>query len=138
MWRVVTGMISNPVAQAGTALSPEWDRGFDEAFTELVCGDPDLVRAEFDALIGASFDNPPTPRRHPPHLPPGRHPPIRNPTPRRHRRPPTTGASPALPATTHDRRPDTPRRGTDPKEIPRREVVSSTARHPRRPHRPES
>ncbi|WP_221320904.1 hypothetical protein [Actinoplanes sp. L3-i22] len=54
-------MTSNLVAQAGTALSPEWDRGFDEAFTELICGDPDLVRAEFDALIGASFDEPPPP-----------------------------------------------------------------------------
>jgi hypothetical protein len=52
MRRVVTGM--------STALSPEWDRGFDEAFTELICGDPDLVRAEFDALIGANFDEPPT------------------------------------------------------------------------------
>ena len=61
MWRVVTGMTSNPVAQAGTALSPEWDRGFDEAFTELICGDPDLVRAEFDALINAGFDEPPPP-----------------------------------------------------------------------------
>ena|SRR5438477_6739337 len=65
MWRVVTGMTSNPVAQASTALSPEWDHGFDELFTELICGDPDLVRAEFDALIGASFDDPP-----PPPLPP--------------------------------------------------------------------
>ncbi|MFF5297147.1 hypothetical protein [Paractinoplanes globisporus] len=54
-------MTSDPVAQAGTALSPEWDRGFDEAFTELICGDPDLVRAEFDALIGAGFDDPPEP-----------------------------------------------------------------------------
>jgi len=54
-------MTHNPKAQAGTALSPEWDRGFDEAFTELICGDPDLVRAEFDALIGASFDDPPPP-----------------------------------------------------------------------------
>ena len=53
MWRVVTGMTSNPTAQAGTALSPEWDRGFDEAFTELISSDPDLVRTEFDALIGA-------------------------------------------------------------------------------------
>jgi len=61
MWRVVTGMTSNPVAQAGTALSPEWDRAFDEAFTELICGDPDLLRAEFDALIGVSFNEPPKP-----------------------------------------------------------------------------
>jgi hypothetical protein len=61
MWRVVTGMTSNPTAQAGTALSPEWDRGFDEAFTELISADPDLVRAEFDALIGANFGEPPAP-----------------------------------------------------------------------------
>jgi hypothetical protein len=61
VWRVVTGMISKPIAKAGTALSPEWDRGFDEAFTELITSDPDLVRDEFDALIGASFDEPPTP-----------------------------------------------------------------------------
>jgi hypothetical protein len=54
-------MTSNPTAQAGTALSPDWDRGFDEAFTELISGDPDLVRAEFDALIGASFNEPPAP-----------------------------------------------------------------------------
>jgi hypothetical protein len=61
MRRVVTGMTSNPTAQAGTALSPEWDRGFDEAFTELISNDPDLVRAEFDALIDAGFDEPPGP-----------------------------------------------------------------------------
>jgi hypothetical protein len=61
LWQVVTGMTSNPIAKAGTALSPEWDRGFDEAFTELITSDPDLVRTEFDALIGASFDEPPTP-----------------------------------------------------------------------------
>jgi len=61
MWRVVTGMTSNPLAKAGTALSPEWDRGFDEAFTELITSDPDLVRTEFDALIGAGFNEPPTP-----------------------------------------------------------------------------
>jgi hypothetical protein len=65
-------MISNPLAQAGTALSPEWDRGFDEAFTELISSDPDLVRTEFDALIGASFNEPPTPP--PPAAPPGAEP----------------------------------------------------------------
>jgi len=48
-------------SNSGTALSPEWDCGFDEAFTELISGDPDLVRAEFDALTGASFNDPPTP-----------------------------------------------------------------------------
>jgi len=61
MWRVVTGMFSNTTAQAGTALSPEWDRGFDEAFTDLISSDPDLVRDEFDALIGANFTEPPEP-----------------------------------------------------------------------------
>jgi hypothetical protein len=54
MWRVVIKMSS-------TALSPEWDRGFDEAFTELIGSDPDLVRSEFDAIIGAGFGEPPAP-----------------------------------------------------------------------------
>jgi hypothetical protein len=57
MWRVVTDMTSTDAAQARTALSPEWDRGFDEAFTELVTSDPDLVRDEFDALVGASWND---------------------------------------------------------------------------------
>ena len=48
---------------AHTGLSPEWDRGFDEAFTDLIAGDEDLVRLEFDALIGASWHpaSPPLP-----------------------------------------------------------------------------
>jgi len=53
-------MVETVTAQAGTALSPEWDRGFDEAFTELVTGDIDLVNGEFDAIIDANFDDPPT------------------------------------------------------------------------------
>jgi hypothetical protein len=48
---VVTGMTS-------TGLSPEWDRWFDEAFTDLVASDAGLVQAEFDALIGASWRPP--------------------------------------------------------------------------------
>jgi len=52
---VVIGMTDS------TALSPEWDRGFDEAFTELVSNDADLVRAEFDALIAACWNEPPAP-----------------------------------------------------------------------------
>ena len=36
-----------------TALSPEWDRGVDEAFAELISSDDDLVQVEFDALIAA-------------------------------------------------------------------------------------
>jgi len=57
----MTGTTSLPTAQAGTGLSPEWDRWFDEAFTDLIGGDDDLVRAEFDALIGASWHFPPPP-----------------------------------------------------------------------------
>ncbi|WP_249998333.1 hypothetical protein [Actinoplanes sp. M2I2] len=51
-------MLDNLVARARTALSPEWDHGFDEAFTELVSSDPDLVQAEFDDLIAASWPDP--------------------------------------------------------------------------------
>jgi len=54
-------MTSMYAAQARTALSPEWDRGFDEVFTELVTSDPDLVRDEFDALVGANWNEPPEP-----------------------------------------------------------------------------
>jgi hypothetical protein len=61
MWRVVTGMTNTFAAQARTALSPEWDHGFDEAFTDLITADPDWVRDEFDALVGANFGEPPEP-----------------------------------------------------------------------------
>jgi hypothetical protein len=66
---VVTSMLT---AYARTALSPEWDHGFDEAFTDLITSDPDLVREEFDTLIGANFDEPPEPPASPaPPVPPG-------------------------------------------------------------------
>jgi hypothetical protein len=61
MWRVVTDMTNTFAVQARTALSPEWDHGFDEAFTDLVTADPDWVHDEFDALIGANFHEPPEP-----------------------------------------------------------------------------
>jgi hypothetical protein len=41
-----------------TALSPEWDRWFDEAFADLIAGDPDLTRAEFAAIVGAAWHRP--------------------------------------------------------------------------------
>ena len=41
-----------------TALSPEWDRGFDAAFTDLVSADPEWVRSEFEALIAAEWPGP--------------------------------------------------------------------------------
>jgi hypothetical protein len=58
---VVIDMTGLPMAQANTGLSPEWDRWFDEAFTDLISHDEDLVRTEFDALINASWQQPPPP-----------------------------------------------------------------------------
>jgi hypothetical protein len=87
-------MTDNPRAQAGTALSPEWDRGFDEAFTELISSDPDLVRAEFDALMDASFNEPPGPP--PPPAPSAAQPAIPD---------PGTGPSAATPARTAEHQP---------------------------------
>ncbi|GAB2583230.1 hypothetical protein Aab01nite_84510 [Paractinoplanes abujensis] len=80
-------MIDNVVVRARTALSPEWDRGFDEAFAELVSNDPDLVQAEFDDLIAASWPDAsgpappsdPTARSAPPPRSPGRPPPAPRP-----------------------------------------------------------
>jgi hypothetical protein len=57
-----------PTARAGTGLSPEWDRWFDEAFTDLISSDDEWVRAEFDALVGASGSGCPPPP--PPPAPP--------------------------------------------------------------------
>ena len=57
-----------------TGLSPEWDRWFDEAFTDLITNDEDLVQAEFGALIGASWRQPsPDDSRSPRGGPPLRH-----------------------------------------------------------------
>lgn len=56
MERVVTTM-----AQPNTALSPEWDRWFDETFTDLIASDDELTRVEFDALIADSWPAPPAP-----------------------------------------------------------------------------
>jgi len=36
-------------------------READAAFADLICGDPQWLRAEFDALISASFSGPPAP-----------------------------------------------------------------------------
>ncbi|MDT5025001.1 MAG: hypothetical protein QOE61_1427 [Micromonosporaceae bacterium] len=44
-----------------TALSPEWDRWFDETFTDLISNNEDLTRAEFDALVSASWPAPAPP-----------------------------------------------------------------------------
>jgi hypothetical protein len=78
-------------------LSPEWDRGFDEAFTELISSDSDLVRAEFDALIGARFNEPPRPP-----APPA--PSAAQPTPPPQ---PEPGPSPATPGQNAEHQPST-------------------------------
>jgi hypothetical protein len=60
---------SVPTAHSSTGLSPEWDHWFDEAFTDLITQDEELVRQEFDALIGASWHRP-SPPSPPPSAPP--------------------------------------------------------------------
>ena len=42
-----------------SGLSPEWDRRFDEAFTDLVTHDDDFIRTEFTCLTRASWPNQP-------------------------------------------------------------------------------
>jgi hypothetical protein len=59
-------MIGVVTASASTGLSPEWDRWFDEAFTDLITGDEELLRAEFDDLIASSWQSPPPPPASPP------------------------------------------------------------------------
>ena len=49
------------MVRAGTGLSPEWDRWFDEEFADLIAGDQELLRAEFDDLISSSWPQPPSP-----------------------------------------------------------------------------
>ncbi|MEV4137015.1 hypothetical protein AB0J72_33190 [Dactylosporangium sp. NPDC049742] len=44
---------------AHTGLSPEWDRGFDAAFAELIGHDHDFVDTEFTALTTANWPAPP-------------------------------------------------------------------------------
>lgn len=45
----------------------------EEQFLAIVCADDELVRAEFEAIIDASWDEPPPsrPARRPPYQPPG-------------------------------------------------------------------
>jgi hypothetical protein len=54
-------MMGVVTASASTGLSPEWDRWFDETFTDLITGDEELVRAEFDDLIASSWQSPSSP-----------------------------------------------------------------------------
>jgi hypothetical protein len=65
-------------------------READAAFADLICGDPQWLRAEFDALISASFSGPPAP----PLPAPTRVPPRPGSTP-----PPSRQRAPGPPAT---------------------------------------
>jgi hypothetical protein len=52
-------------------------RATDTAFAELICADAQWLREEFDALIAASFGQPPAaPPPAPPRVPPRRRPPV--------------------------------------------------------------
>ena len=49
----------------------------DTAFAELICADAQWLREEFDALVAASFGQPPAaPPPAPPRVPPRRRPPV--------------------------------------------------------------
>jgi len=45
-------------------------READAAFADLICADPQWLDAEFDALVSASFSEPPAPPSAPPRVPP--------------------------------------------------------------------
>ena len=45
-------------------------READAAFADLICADPQWLDAEFDALVSASFSEPPGPPPAPPRVPP--------------------------------------------------------------------
>jgi hypothetical protein len=82
--------------QARTGLSPEWDRWFDEQFTDILASDEELLRAEFDDLISSSWPRLPS-RPSPPSAAP------RDPTPPPDDAAPT--ASPGAPGQPHARPP---------------------------------
>jgi hypothetical protein len=70
-------------------------READAAFADMVCADPQWLREEFDALIAASFGEPPAP---PPPAPP-RVPPRPGTPPPPSQRPAPGPAATAVPAT---------------------------------------
>jgi hypothetical protein len=74
----------------------------DTAFAELICADAQWLREEFDALISASFSQPPAaPPPAPPRVPPSPGPPG---PPSQHRlRPRLPAACPAVATTGHRR-----------------------------------
>jgi hypothetical protein len=71
-------------------------READVAFADMVCADPQWLREEFDALIAASFGEPPAP---PPPAPPRVPPRPGTPPPPSRRSAPGPAAATAVPAT---------------------------------------
>jgi hypothetical protein len=69
-------------------------READAAFADLICADPQWLDAEFDALVSASFSEPPPPPPAPPRVPPRRGTP-RPPSRRQAPGPATAKAAPA-------------------------------------------
>jgi hypothetical protein len=68
-------------------------RDVDTVFADLICTDAQWLREEFDALIAASFGQPPTaPPPAPPRVPPRRRHPGPSPWGRLRRRPPAVTA----------------------------------------------
>ena len=67
------------------------------AFADLICADAQWLREEFDALIAASFDQPPAaPPPAPPRVPPHRHHP--GPPAKRYTRPSCPAMTPPVTA----------------------------------------
>ena len=84
-------------------------REVDAAFADLICDDPQWLRAEFDALISASFSEPPAPPPPaPPRVPP--RPGIPSPPSRRPAPGLTDAAFPAATGTGHGRQRSPPAR----------------------------
>jgi hypothetical protein len=77
--------VSGSVIEMGELTTREADA----TFAELICADPQWLRAEFDALITAGFGAPPAWPRPPapPRVPPRRPPASPFPPPRRNTRP---------------------------------------------------
>jgi hypothetical protein len=54
---------SSLVPQPGELATRAVDEAVEEQFLALICADEDLLRAEFDAIIAASWDQPASPQR---------------------------------------------------------------------------
>jgi hypothetical protein len=65
---------SSLVPQPGELATRAVDEAVEEQFLALICADEDLLRAEFDAIIAASWDQPASPQRPGHNRPPAQHP----------------------------------------------------------------